>query len=373
MKKKLGGILAALLALALTGLAGCTPGDNGTSADEPGDDGFSAVFVVTGQLGDMSFNDSAHRGVLYLRDILGWNVQVIEIGRDQTRWEPTFMDLAEAGAFNLIITSGSNAGETVTELSGEFPDQKFLLFDTEIEPGRYPNVYAISYLQNEGSFLAGVLAALVTTSDMPDANPARRIGFMGGQEHPIISDFLVGYIEGALFIDPEIEVLVSYIGSWDDTARGMETAIALFNQGVDIVYIAAEQAGLGAVEAAKELGGYVIGVDSDMSMLFRGVDELAANVILTSILKNVDASILRAGRMFEEGTLPFGFFESLGIVEDGMGIAINEYYERNVPQSIRDVVEDARVRLMNGEVQVTTALGTDPAIVDAIINSVAPR
>jgi len=209
---------------------------------------------------------------------------------------------------------------------------------------------------------------------MPDANPAhQRIGFLGGQEHPIISDFIVGYIEGALFINPDIEVIISYIGSWDDIARGKETAIVLYNQGVDIIYIAAEQAGLGAVEAARDLGGYVIGVDSDMSMLFSGVDDEAANIILTSILKNVDSSILRAGMMFEAGTLPFGTFESLGITEDGMGIAINQYYERNVPQEIRDVVEGARIRLMEGEMEVTTALGTDSAIIDAIKESVRPR
>jgi len=368
MKKNLG-VLAVALLLSVMVISCEKKGGN----TEAGRGTFSAVFVVTGQLGDMSFNDSAHRGVLSLRDELGWNVRVTEIGRDQTRWEPTFMDLAESGQYSLIITNGSNAGETITLLSKDFPQQKFLLFDTEIEYGKYPNVYAISYKQNEGSFLAGVLAALVTSSDMRYANPQQRIGFLGGEEHPIISDFLVGYIEGAQFINPEIEVLVSYIGSWDDTARGMESAIALINQGVDIIYIAAEQAGLGAVRAGREMGAYVIGVDSDMSMLFKGIDEDSANVISTSILKNVDTSILRAGKMFEVGTVPFGDFEALGIKEDGMGIAMNEYYEKNVPEAIRIIVEDSRQKLIRNEIQVTTALGTAPSIIDAIINSARPR
>lgn len=138
------------------------------------------------------------------------------------------------------------------------------------------------------SMLAGVLAAMVTESDMEFANADKKIGFVGGDEHPVITDFLVGYIEGAKSVDPEIKVYVSYIGSWDDTAKGKEMAIAQYNQGVDIIFPAAEQAGLGCVEAAVEMGKYIIGVDSDQAMLFDGVSEEKANAILTSVLKKVN-------------------------------------------------------------------------------------
>jgi basic membrane protein A len=357
MKKLL---ILALLALSLA-LAGPAPAQKQ----------HSAVLVVTGQLGDKSFNDSANRGIQGLASA-GWNTKVIEIGRDQTKWEPTFMDLAESEEWELIITNGSNAIETVQEVSKEFGDQKFVLYDAEIERGKYSNIYAISYKQNEGSYVAGALAALVTASTMKGANGEKVIGFIGGMQHPVITDFLVGYIEGAKAVEPEIKVIVSYIGSWDDTAKGKEVALAQFQEGADIVFPAAEQAGLGCVEAAKELGKYIVGVDSDQAMLFKGTDEGAANAILTSVLKNVDKSIVRAGRLFAEGKLPFGDFESLGIKEDGAGIAYNEYYEKNVPADIRRKVERAREDVMAGKISITSALGAPAEVTDAIINSVKP-
>lgn len=370
MRKTLAILLALAFALSAAACGGSGPASR-NGGTPPASKGLSAAFMVTGQLGDKSFNDSANRGIAALAK-LGWKTRVIEVGRDQTKWDPTLRDLADTGEYNLIITNGSNAIETVQEVSRDYPNQKFVLFDSELS-GNYPNIYAISYKQNEGSYVAGALAALVTTSDMKGVNPKPIIGFIGGMEHPVITDFLVGYIEGAKAVEPSIKVIVSYIGSWDDTARGKEVALAQFDQGADIIFPAAEQAGLGCVEAAKERGKYIIGVDSDQSMLFKGTDEDSANVILTSVLKNVDKSLERAGRMYTEGTLPFGTAESLGIKEDGAGIAYNGYYEKNVPQGIRDKVEAARREVVAGKVAITTALGgTAPAVTDAIINSVRP-
>ena len=372
--KKIISILL-MTALLLTMLSGCSKPEAPSTPEVSDTDSTKKpkfVFVVTGQLGDRSFNDSAANGIKLITEQLGFETNIIEIGRDQTKWEPTFMDLAEGGKYDAIITNGSNAGELIQSIFTEFPDQKFILFDTEIENGQYPNVYAISYKQNEGSYLAGVLAALVTKSDMENSNPEKKIGFIGGEVHPIISDFLVGYIEGAKSVEPDIKVYVSYVGSWDDIAKGKETAIAQYNQGVDIIFPAAEQAGLGCIEAAVEMNKYIIGVDSDQALLFKGVDEAKANVILTSVLKQVDQSLLRAGKLHLEGSLPYGNFESLGIKEGGSGIAINEYYESNVPEDIREEVKKAEEKVTSGEIKVTSALGLENEKIDDIINSVKP-
>ena len=378
MKRKLVTMLSMVLTgVMLFGLTGCGGGGNSDNADNvvegTADSGKpSFVFVCTGQLGDKSFNDSANNGVTQIAEQLGCETRVIEIGRDQTKWEPTFQDLAEEGKYDVIITNGSSSSEVIEKVSEEFPEQKFVMFDSEIEDGKYPNVYAISYKQNEGSYLAGVLAALVTTSDMEYANEDKKIGFVGGSEHPIITDFLVGYIEGAKSVEPDIKVYVSYIGSWDDTAKGKETAIAQYNQGVDIIFPAAEQAGLGCVEAATEMNKYIIGVDSDQAMLFKDTDEAKANVILTSVLKEVGNSLVRMAEMEIEGTVPYGVYESLGIKEGGAGIAINEYYEKNVPEEIRQKVSEAEQQVIEGNVQITSALGEDQTKVQSIIDSVAP-
>ncbi len=380
-KKRLNVFLA--LALAAAMLAGCGASESGNSensgegeteaAAEADESKPSFVFVCTGQLGDKSFNDSANAGIEEIAASLGCETRVIEVGRDQTKWEPTFQDLAEEGEYDVIISNGSSSIETIQKVAEEFPEQKFVAFDCTIETDQYPNLYAISYKQNEGSYLAGVLAALVTQSDMEYANADNKIGFIGGSEHPIITDFLVGYIAGAKSVDPDIKVYVSYIGSWDDTAKGKETAIAQYNQGVDIIFPAAEQAGLGCVEAAVDMGKYIIGVDSDQSMLFAGVDEDKANVILTSVLKNVGDSLVRMANMEMEGTVPWGDYEELGIAENGAGIADNEYFQKNVPDDIKSVIEEKKQEVIDGNVEIPTALGdADQTEVQALIDSVAP-
>ncbi|MGF7012255.1 basic membrane protein A [Lachnospiraceae bacterium PF1-22] len=369
MKKRLLAVVLTCI-FVISMIVGCGKEEK-KEVDNDSKDGLKICFVVTGQLGDKSFNDSANEGVTRIAETLGCSTKVIEIGRDQTKWQPTFEDLAEGGEYDIIITNGSNAGELIQNLSGDYPEQKFILFDTEIE-GDYPNVYSISYKQNEGSYLAGILAAMVTTSDMEGVNPDKKIGFIGGSEHPIITDFLVGYIEGAKSVDEDIKVYVSYIGSWDDTAKGKETAIAQFNQGVDITFPAAEQAGLGCVEAAVEMNKYIIGVDSDQAMLFDESGPEKANVILTSVLKEVGNSLVRAIEMEQAGTLEWGTFEKLGLKENGAGIADNKYYQKNVPDEIKTAVEAGREEVMAGNIVVTSALSDEEAKVQKIIDSVAP-
>ncbi len=372
MNKK--GLLCVLVCAVVLMTSCAKKADEGTSSSAQSVEASKKiVFVVTGQLGDKSFNDSAHRGVLEVASTMGYEAKVVEVGREQTKWLPTFEDLADSGEYDVIITNGSNAGELITtEVAPNFKNQKFILFDTTIEDGN-DNVYAMSYRQNEASYLAGVLAAMVTNSDMEFANAEKKIGFIGGSECPIISDFLVGYIEGAKSVDPEIVCYVSYIGSWDDPAKGKETAIAQFNQGVDITFPAAEQAGLGCVEAALDMGKYIIGVDSDQAMLFDETAPAKANIILTSVLKQVDYSIVRAFEKNAEGTLPWGTFESLGLAEGGVGLAVNKYYEANVSDDITSAVAKAKENIDNGSVIVLSALNDDASAVQAMVDSVAPE
>lgn len=374
--KKRSFILLMGLAFVMVLFTSCAKKSNSTTnvvTEVSSDSNMKIVFVVTGQLGDKSFNDSAYRGVKEASSKLGIYNKVIEIGRDQTKWQPTFEDLADSGEYDVIITNGSNAGELITsEIAPNFPNQKFILFDTSIGDENL-NVYAMSYRQNEASYLAGVLAAMVTSSDMKYANSDSKIGFIGGSEGPIISDFLVGYVEGAKSVNSEIVVYVSYLGSWDDIAKGKEAAIAQFNQGVDIIFPAAEQAGLGCVEAAVEMGKYIIGVDSDQAMLFDESSPEKANVILTSVLKNVDKSIVRALSKNIDKALPYGTYESLGLSDDGVGLADNKYYQSNISQDIKDRIEKANKDIFNNNITVISALDSSSDVVNDIIDSVSPN
>ena len=337
MNRKLIGVMlvAALLASAM--LVGCGPKEpeqeqNG-DVEEPK---YKAVLLLAGNLGDMSFLDSANRGMQMIKEQLGWEVKVIEMGTDPSAWEPTLTDVSTQD-WDLIITGTFNMQTQIEEVAPKFPEKRYVLFDVSVDytKGDYSNVYSILYRQNEGSYLAGALAAMVTTSDMPRANEQKLIGFLGGMDAPVINDFLVGYIEGAKSVDPEIKVVVSYVESYSDPAKGKEMCLAQYDMGVDIGFNVSGGSGLGQLDAAKERGLYAIGVDSDQAMLFKDSDPEKAELVLTSMLKRVDNSLFRAAKLFQEGKLEFGKAESLGLAEDAVGLAVNEFYEKNVPEEMR--------------------------------------
>jgi basic membrane protein A len=218
--------------------------------------------------------------------------------------------------------------------------------------------------------LAGALAASITNSSLPLANADKKIGFLGGMDIPVINDFLVGYIEGALYVDKDVKVAISYIGSFDDSAKGKEMALAQYNQGADIGFNVAGQAGLGQLDAAKEAQKYAIGVDSDQAAIFAETDPDKSALILSSVLKRVDESLLRAVDMHIEGTAKYGEAENLGFAEKCIGIVKNDNYEALVPAEMKTVITDLEAKIIGGEIVVGTSFGLDAAGLDAIRNSV---
>lgn len=376
MKKLLSILLSLILIFTLVACS-----NDGGGAPKPEDDSGNSetgndpsfVFIVTNRLGDKSFNDSAAEGMKKIADDLGFKTNVIEVGEDQTKWEPTILDVAESGDYSVIFLNGSGTIEIVEKVAPDFPEVKFVLFDAVIEDGSMTdNVYAISYKQNEGSYLGGVLAGLVTVSDMENSNSDKKIGFIGGDEGPIITDFLVGYVEGAKSVVPDIQVYVSYVGSWTDTAKAKELAIAQFNKGVDVIFPAAMTAGLGTIEAAVEQNKYIIGVDSDQALLLEENNPEQAEVILTSVIKNVGESLYHYAVSVKEGTDKYNTTEVLGVKEGTTGIIENKYYEKNVPDEIKTKIEEAKEHIIDGTVEVTSALGGNLEEAEKIIDSVAP-
>lgn len=331
------------------------------------------ALLINGTLGDRSFFDSAYDGMLAAEKELGIEFRLIEMGYDQSVWDPTLADISEQN-YDVIILGTWQMTESLQEIAPWNPDKKFIIFDTEVDYtlGNLDNVYSIVYKQNEGSFLAGALAAMVTTSDLPKVNADKTIGFLGGIDIPVINDFLVGYIEGALYIDPEIKVDISYIGSFDDSAKGKEMALAQYNRGVDIGFNVAGQAGLGQLDAAKDTDRWAIGVDSDQALLFAETDPVKADLIVTSMLKRIDNSLVRALKMHLEGTLPYGQAEALGLAEEAVGLANNEFYQKLIPEEFRSELEILADKVNRGEIEVSTALGMDNATLNALRDSVRP-
>ncbi len=372
----MGKRIALLLVLVLVGalVLGCGQ-SNESAPDETGngEEPLKVVLLINGTLGDKSFFDSANNGMKMAEEELGIEGKVIEMGYDPSKWEPTLADISDQD-WDIIIVGTWQMTEYLEKIAPQHPDKKYIIFDTAVDysKGNLDNVYSILYKQNEGSFLAGALAAMVTNSDMPLANEEKIIGFLGGMDIPVINDFLVGYIQGAKYVDPDIKVAISYVGDFANPAKGKEMALAQYELGADIGFNVAGETGLGQLDAAKEKNRYAIGVDSDQAMLFKDSDPEKANLILTSMLKRVDNSLLRALRLYKEGSLEWGKAENLGLKEEAVGLAHNEFFEELVPEEFKQRLEELEAKIISGEITVDTAFGMDTKTLDEIRNSVKP-
>lgn len=335
--------------------------------------GLKVALLINGTLGDKSFFDSAARGLRMAIEDLGVEGTIIEMGYDQSAWRPTVEDIADQD-YDVIIVGTWQMKEILEELAPMYPEKKFIIFDTAVDYslGGLDNVYSILYKQNEGSFLVGALAALITTSNMPKTNPSPIIGFLGGMDIPVINDFLVGYIQGAKYINPDIKIIISYAGAFNDPAKGKELVLAQYRQGADISFNVAGQTGIGLLEAAKEMDKWAIGVDSDQALIVEDKDPEMAWHIVTSMMKNVDLSIYRALKLTIEGKCPYGKAEALGIAEKGVGIADNKYYRKLVPEEFRNKIKEIEKLILEGKIKVDTAFGMPREVLDQLRNSVKP-
>lgn len=368
--KRLTAVLVLVLVAAMV-LAGCSSKSQGNTSSTGKK--LKVVLLVNGTLGDKSFFDSANAGMERIKNELGCETKVIEMGTDPSKWEPTLVDVSGQD-WDLIICGTYQMQENLEKVAPKFPNKKYIVFDTSVQYDKYKldNVYSILYSQNEGSYLAGALAAMVTTSKMPKANDKKIIGFLGGMDIPVINDFLVGYIQGAKSIVPDIKVAVSYVGNFADPAKGKEMCLAQYQLGADVGFNVAGGSGLGQLDAAKEMGRYAIGVDSDQAMLFKTSDPAKAELILTSMLKRVDNSLVRAVKLYKEGKLTFGKAETLGLKDDAVGLAENEFFTKNVPQEMRQKLQELKQKIVSGEIKVQSAFSMDAKAIKELRDSVAP-
>ncbi len=345
-----------------------TDTDTGKTDEEP----LKVALLINGALGDESFFDSANNGMNLVEEKYGDKIEkrTIEMGFDKSTWLPGLYDVSD-GDWDIIIVGTWEMVEHLEEIAPQYPDKKYFIFDSAVDytADDFANVYSMNFKQNEGAFIAGALASRVTTSDMERVNPEKTIGFLGGSEGPVINDFLIGYIEGAQYADKDTKVVISYVGDFENSGKAKELCLAQYNGGVDIGFNVAGQAGLGQLEAANELNKYAIGVDSDQAALFPD-DPEKAGLILTSVLKRVDQALLRSIDMHMKGTLPYGKAEDLGFKEDAIGfVDTNTLVSEELNAELKDIQE----KIVNGEIEVTSAFGLDPAKFKEIKDSATPQ
>lgn len=367
MKKKLA-LLLCLLVLSTTVFAGCGGKEEPAGDTAPEGDALKVVCLLNGNLGDKSFFDSANQGMTMIKEQLGVDTKVVEMGFDNTAWESTLYEFADSD-YDVIIVGTYQMQELLAKVAPEYPDKKFIIFDSEVAAD---NVYSITFKQNEASYLAGALAAMMA-ADSSLTNGQGKIGTVLAMDIPVLNDFLVGYIQGANDAVAGTKVAVSQIGDFSDTARAKELATAQYNSGASVVMQVAAQAGLGVIDAAKTMKTYAIGVDADQAMALASDDPDASAQIVTSVMKNIDQVLLRAIQKHLDGTLPYGSTESLGIADKAVGIADNDVYRGIATEEMVAKVADLQSKIESGDIVVKSAFDMSTEEIDAYKAEVEPK
>ena len=292
------------------------------------------LVLGTGGLGDKSFNDSAYRGLEKAKKELGIDFKYVEPA-SSAEDEEFLREYVEAG-YDLVIATGFPMTESARTVALDYPDTKFLMIDNIID---LPNVKSLMFKEDEGSFLVGVIAGLMTKTNT--------IGFVGGMENPLIKKFEVGFKQGAEYINPKIKFLSIYTtGSspFNDPVRGKENALSEIEQGADVIYHAAGGTGLGVIAAAKEKGVFAIGVDSNQ-------DDIAPGTVLTSMIKNVDVGVFDTIKALTEGSFTPGL-SIYGAKEKGVDVTNFEFTKDIIGQEKLAKFEEIKEKLMNGEITI---------------------
>lgn len=330
--------LSLAAALAALWIAGCnspsapTANNAPTEGNKPAPTGKAirvGMVLDKGGLGDKSFNDSAYRGLQRAESELGATVQHVESKID-TDYETNIEALAANGS-ELVIAVGLGMDEPVKRVAAKFPDVKFAIVDGEASGD---NVAALKFKEEEGSFLAGFLAARVSKT--------KKLGFVGGMEIGLIKKFEYGFRAGAYLADPTVTVLgAKYTMNWDSTDKGKASAAALFGEGADIVYHAAGRAGLGVIKAAEEAGKFAIGVDSDQ-------DDIAPGFVLTSMVKRVDEAVFQTIKKTQEGAYAPGV-TTYDVKTGGISLTDMRHTKDKIDAKILEDLEAVKADLLAGK------------------------
>ena len=245
-----------------------------------------------------------------------------------------------AGDAQLIFGVGFLFTDDIRKLAREFPDKKFACVDYTVTPNDTlpPNLVALKFKEEEGSYLVGALAGLL--------NKTGKLGFVGGMEIPLIKKFEAGYVAGVHAVRPKTQVIVKYAGTtgtaFKDPTKGKELALAEYNQGADIIYHASGSTGLGVFEAAREKGKLAIGVDSDQ------YDEAPDNV-LTSMVKRVDVAVFETIKALGEHRWSSGV-KVFGLAEQGVAWVYDDRNKARIPDPVRATVDSLKAEIIAGRI-----------------------
>lgn len=297
------------------------------------EDELSVLVFVPGHIAGSPTYELMVQGALeFAQNNSSVNVKVYEAGFNQSEWEQQIAEMISSGQYDIFISSNPSLPPLCANVSKMFDKQKFIILDAEYEG--HPQIKTYAYNQYEQSLFLGYLAGLITTSNMPRANSAKRIGFIAAQEYPLLTNQMVpGFLEGARLVDSDIELDRRIIGSWADANKAAELASAMIDAGVDVFTSIAGGASIGMIKTAAEKGAYVLSYNTNEYNLASGT-VVGCGMIETKKL------VMEIFEQIVNNQVQYGMSETVGLNEGYLNFIFDDpgYYD-NVPKEIREKFE----------------------------------
>lgn len=295
---------------------------------------FKVALLTPGPVSDAGWNALAYEGLVAIRDQLGAEVAQIET-KTPAEFEEGFRDFARRG-YQLIFGHGFEFQDAAAAVAADFPGTIFI---TSSGNTVRKNVAPLRFMIEEATFLQGILAGQMSKTET--------VGVVGGIEIPSVKSTVLAFEAGFRLVRSHGQVLVTYVGNWEDVGAAKEAALALVHQGADFLFHNADAAGLGVFQAAEEKKVYALGTNKDQN----GV---APEVVIASAVIDVPRAFVEVAKEVQEGRFE-GKIKRYGMKDGVVSLIYNPRLESQIPQHTKMFIDDARNAILKGELNVPTA------------------
>lgn len=295
---------------------------------EPEKDPLKVACLMSGPINDQGWNATAYEGLLIIEEEFGAEISYSE-STTQSDFETVFRNYAEAG-FDIIFGHGFEFNDAATMVNEEYPDSMFVIVSGYSQAD---NLIPLNVDNYEQGFIQGVVAGLVTETN--------QLAYVGGMEIPPIQDSLYGYVAGSKYVNPDAEVHSAFIGNFEDTSKVKELALVMIDNGADVLIADAAQAGLGAIEAAKDRDILMIGSNSDQNAM-------APDKVVTSGIDNLAFCMKLMVDEIVAGTVETKSYV-FGIKEGAVYLAPYHGFEDKLSDDVKATIEDVISDIMSGK------------------------
>jgi basic membrane protein A len=298
------------------------------------------VYGTSGKF-DKSFNEMAYTGAEKFKADTGSGYRDFEAQAD-SQAEQGIRNFASR-SFSPIIVTNFGYKDQLAKVAKEFPDIDFVMLDDVVD---LPNVRSITFKEEQGSYVVGLIAALTSKS--------KAVGFIGGMDIPIIRKFGCGFAQGAA-AGGATNIIRNMTGTtnsaFNDPVKGGEIAASQMGQGADVIFAAAGGTGIGVLQKVADAGKFAVGVDSNQNYMHPGV-------MLTSMVKRVDVAVYNALKDAKDGHFTGGV-QALGLAENGVDWALDEYNRSLISPDVEAAAKKVKDDISAGTLKVHDYMSDD--------------